>query len=154
MGADALARDPARGVGCAEEGRNLIGYRFLVDRDVSKIAAQLPRKRTLTLDDVGLPENAPDSRIVEEACERKCIIVTGNREHFASEMILFMRVQKKKQCYDLNGLVVLPNGYEHQKRLLLDAEDPLHFGDRKLTWRDVWDKDYLVRLRKSGLHEI
>jgi hypothetical protein len=130
------------------------GYRFLVDRDVSKIAEQLPRKRTLTLDDVGLPENATDPQIVEAAYERRCIIVTANREHFVAEMERFMRVQKRKQCYDLSGLIVLPSGYEHQKRLWADAEDRLHFGGRKLTWHDIWYKDYLVRLRKSGVHEI
>ena len=34
---------------------DVIGYRFLVDRDVSKVAEHLPRKRTLTLSDAGLP---------------------------------------------------------------------------------------------------
>jgi hypothetical protein len=132
----------------------VIGYRFLVDRDVSKVAAHLPHKRTLTLDDVGLPEEATDSQIVEEAYERRCTIVTGNAGHFKAEMLRFMRVQKQKQCYDLNGLLVLPSGYEHQKRLLEDAEDRLRFGGRKLTWRDIWEMDFYVRLKKSGLHEV
>jgi hypothetical protein len=132
----------------------VIGYRFLVDRDVSKVAAHLPHKRTLTLSDVGLPEDAADSQIVEEAHRRQCIIVTGNGQHFPDEMLRFMRVQKRKQCYDLKGLIVLPSGYEHQKRLLENAEDRLRYGGQKLTWREVWDKDFYVRLRKSGLHEV
>jgi len=89
---------------------DVIGYRFLVDRDVSKVAEHLPRKRTLTLSDAGLPEGADDSLIVQEAYERRCIIVSANGEHFVSAMRRFMRVQKKKQCYDLNGLIVLPSG--------------------------------------------
>ncbi len=48
----------------------------------------------------------------------------------------------------------MPSGYEHQSRLLEDAEERLRFGDRQLTWRDVWQKDYFVRLRKSGVHEV
>ena len=132
----------------------MTGYKFLVDRDVSKIASRLPRKRTLTLERVELPEDADDSEIVQEVYDRKCIIVTANGEHFVRKMLLFMRVQKKKQCYDLNGLIVLPSGYEHQKRLLEDAEARLRFGGKKLTWSDVWAKDYYVRIRKSGVHEV
>jgi len=114
----------------------------------------LPHKRTLTLSDVGLPEEATDSQIVQEAYENRCIIVTGNGDHFKAAMLRFMRVQKKKQCYDLNGLVVLPTGHAHQKRLLEDAEDRLRDGGRKLAWREVWDEDFYVRLKKSGLHEV
>jgi len=133
---------------------DVIGYRFLVDRDVSKVAAHLPQKRTLTLSAVGLSEEASDSLIVQEAYERRCIIVTANGEHFKAAMLRFMRVQKRKQCYDLNGLIVLPSGYEHQKRLLQDAQDRLRFGGRRLAWRDVWERDFYVRLKKSGLHEV
>ncbi len=114
----------------------------------------MPRKRTLTLGKVGLPENADDSLIVREAYKRKCIIVTANGEHFVPEMLDFMRIRKKKQCYDLNGLIVLPSGYEHQKRLLENAEDRLQEVGKKLTWADVWAKDYYVRIKKSGIHEI
>jgi len=40
------------------------------------------------------------------------------------------------------GLVILPNGYENQKRLLQNVGDKLRLGTEKLTWWDVADKNF------------
>jgi hypothetical protein len=56
-------------------------YGFLIDRDVAKTEALFPRKRARTTLRVSLAENASDATIVELACDRQWIIVTGNGDH-------------------------------------------------------------------------
>jgi hypothetical protein len=51
---------------------------FLLDRDVSKVASLFPKKRTKTIADIGLPQNATDAEIVKAAFDRQLTIVTGN----------------------------------------------------------------------------
>src|SRR5437016_6263029 len=101
----------------------LPSYGFLLDRDVSKVVSLFPRKRTKTLADVGLSERARDSEIVREAWERDLTIVTGNGDDFVREINAFQGRTTRADCRELYGLVVLPNGYEHQKRLLQGLED-------------------------------
>lgn len=87
----------------------LPSYGFLLDRDVSKVASLFPRKRTKTLADVGLSENARDSEIVTKAWERGLTIVTGNGDDFVREIDAFQSRTKRKDCHELHGLIVLPN---------------------------------------------
>jgi hypothetical protein len=129
-------------------------YGFLIDRDVAKAASLFPPKRTRTTLEMGLAEAAPDAAIVELACERRRIIVTGNGDDFIAEILKFQKTTEKKECHDLSGLVILPNGFESQKRALRDIEKRLRFGGRKITWADVWNKNYCVRILKNGNAEI
>jgi hypothetical protein len=132
----------------------LPSYGFLLDRDVSKAASLFPRKRTKTLIDVGLSEKAKDSEIVREAWERELTIVTGNGDDFIQEINAFQDRTTRADCHELFGLVVLPNGYEHQRRLLQGLEDKLRLGSEKLTWTDVAQKNCLVRVKKNGKPEV
>jgi hypothetical protein len=77
-----------------------------------------PARRTRTVADVGLPENATDAAIVEKAWKPEAIIVTANGDDFLREVRRFLRSTKRKDCHDLFGLVILPNKYEIQKRTL------------------------------------
>src|SRR5438128_18284 len=111
-------------------------YRFLVDRDVEKAALHLPRKSALTLKKVGLPDNAPDAVVVQEAYERQCIIVTANEQDFIEAIKEFQRHTAKRTCRELRGLVVLPSGYESQRRILVEAGKRLRFGGESISWAD------------------
>jgi hypothetical protein len=85
------------------------------------LTSLFPRKRTKTLADVGLSERARDSEIVGEVWDRNLTIVTGNGDDFVREINIFQGRTTRAICHDLYGLIVLPNGYEHQKRLLQGA---------------------------------
>jgi hypothetical protein len=129
-------------------------YGFLVDRDVAKAADLLPRKRTHTTVEAGLSENADDDAIVKLAWERKWIIVTGNGDEFVARIRKFQRKTEKLDCHELSGLIILPSGFELQKRLLAKAGERLRFDGKRITWADVWSENYCVKLRKNSSPEI
>jgi hypothetical protein len=128
----------------------MTNYRFLLDRDVIKTASLFPKKRTLTV----RSENATDRQIVEQACNDQCIIVTANGKDFRREIDKFLRETKRNECHDLCGLVILPSGYEIQKRLLKDMEARMRYGEKPVSWFDVWRRSYCVRVKKGGPAEV
>ena len=129
-------------------------YGFLLDRDVSKAVGFFPEKRRCTLAKAGLREDASDREIVEKAWKLNLTIVTSNGDHFVREVMKFLKQTKRKDYHELCGLVVLPNGYEYQKRLLQGVEKKLRLGSEKLTWADVASKDCFVRVKKNGNLEV
>jgi hypothetical protein len=42
-------------------------YGFLLDRDVTKAASLFPAKRVHTIEEVGLPQDATDAKIVQKS---------------------------------------------------------------------------------------
>ena len=129
-------------------------YRFLLDRDVSKVVSLFPARRTRTIADVGLPEAAKDAAIVQKAWELEAIIVTSNGDDFLREVRKFLRSTKKKDCHDLFGLVILPNKYEIQKRTMDELGSHLNFDGRKISWDEVWRQNLCVRVKTMGNPEI
>lgn len=129
-------------------------YGFLIDRDVAKAASLFPPKRTRTTLEMGLAEDAPDDAIVKLAWEREWIIVTGNGDDFIAEILKFQKTTAKKSCHDMSGLVILPNGFEVQRRVMQGIEKKLRFGGKQITWTDVWYKNYCVRVLKNADAEI
>ena len=117
----------------------MLSYGFLLDRDVSKAASLFPKKRTKTIADIGLPQNATDTEIVKAAWERQLTIVTGNGDDFVREITRFLAQTKKAfdGCHEVFGLIVLPNGYERQRRILQNIEQTLRLGKEAITWTDV-----------------
>jgi hypothetical protein len=134
----------------------MLSYGFLLDRDVSKAASHFPKKRTKTIADVGLPPNATDAEIVREAWERQLTIVNGNGDDFVREINGFLAQTKKASdgCHEVFGLVVLPNGYERQRRILQNIEATLRPGKEKLTWADVAYRNCYVRVKRTGGTEV
>ncbi len=128
----------------------MTGYRFLFDRDAAKAAELFPPQRVVMLADVGLPEVAKDSEIVRAACDRKCIIVTCNGDDFVREFNSYLTQSKKVECHDMCGLVVLPNGFEIQRRVVPKLLGRLRLGDKRISWRDVWERDCLVKVSRNG----
>lgn len=132
----------------------MYSYGFLLDRDVSKAASLFPKKRTKTIADIGFPTDAADSKIIKEAWERKLIIVTGNGDDFVKEIQKFLDQTKRDECHEMYGLLVLPNGYERQKRLLQNIEERLKLGKEKLSWADVADRNCCVKVTRLGAAEV
>jgi hypothetical protein len=137
-----------------KDGR--LSHGFLLDRDVSKAAPLFPAKRTKTIADVGLPQNASDALIVKEAWQRQLTIVTGNGNDFVKEINRFLAQTKKTPdgCHEVFGLIVLPNGYERQRRILQNVEATLKLGTEKLTWADVAARNCYVRVKRTGGTEV
>jgi hypothetical protein len=129
-------------------------YGFLLDRNVSKVAPLFPAKRSRTIAQVGLLENATDAEIVRKAWDLCLTIVTANGDDFVKEITRFQNQTTRVNCHEMFGLVVLPNGYESQRRLLQKTGEKLRLGTEKLTWRDVALKNCYVRLKKSGNPEV
>jgi hypothetical protein len=123
---------------------------FLLDRNAEKAAALFSGKRVRTLAAVGLAENATDAQIVRKAWELSLTIVTVNGDDFVKEISKFQNQTKENDCHEVFGLVILPDGYENQKRLLQKAGSKLRLGTKKLTWWDVAHKNCCVRIKRSG----
>jgi hypothetical protein len=132
----------------------MYSYGFLLDRAVSKAASLFPKKRTRTVAHIGLTPDVPDSEILREAWARKLTIVTCNGDHFAREIQKFLAQTKRDECHEMYGLLVLPNGYERQKRLLQNIEARLRLGKEKLTWADVADRNCCVKVTRLGAAEV
>ena len=129
-------------------------YRFLFDRDASKAASLFPARRTRTIGDVGLPEKAKDSAIVEQAWEMEARIITSDGDDFLREVRRFLRSTKRNDCHDLFGLVILPNKYEIQKRPLDQLGSQLRFRGKRIVWDDVWRRNLCVRVKALGPPEV
>jgi hypothetical protein len=133
---------------------SLLKYRFLVDRDVSKASSFFPPKRICTIAKVGLSQDANDAQIVEAAWERGLTIVTGNGDDFIREINRFQFRTKSKFCRELFGLVILPNGYEIQRRVLPALEARLRLNGARVNWADVAYQNLSVRLKKDGTVDV
>jgi len=126
-------------------------YRFLMDRDVAKAGALIAASnRVLHLADLGLPEHAADSDIVERAADEYAIIVTANGQDFGREIENFQKKQMRDNCHDLFGLLILPNLYEIQVRLLPKLNGQLRFEGALIDWRIVQIDNLSVRLTDNG----
>jgi hypothetical protein len=134
----------------------MLSHGFLLDRDVSKVASLFPKKRTKTIADIGLPPNATDAEIVRQAWERQLTSVTGNGDDFVKEINKFLAQTKKASdgCHEVFGLVVLPNGYERQRRILQDVEKTLRLGKEPITWAGVAYRNCYVRVKRTGGTEV
>jgi hypothetical protein len=132
----------------------MLKYGFLFDRDVTKAASFFPAKRVRTIEQVGLPNNATDAKIVQKAWDLRLTIVTSNGVDFVREFKKFLSQTKRNDCHEMYGLVILPNGYENQKRSLAKIEEKLRLSDEKVTWTDVAGKDYCVRVKRDGNPDI
>jgi hypothetical protein len=128
----------------------LAPYNFLFDRDVSKAVLLLSKKRSRTVSDVRLPDNATDASVVAKAWELDATIVTANGDDFLREMSAFSRQTKKSECHDLFGLVILPSGFEIQKRVLPRLDDRLRFKGKAISWKEVQRQNLCVRVKADG----
>ncbi len=127
-------------------------YCFLVDRSVAKAGSLVPASadRVLHLRNIGLPENAADSVIVERAADEQAIIVTANGRHFLKAVETYQKKQMRDKCHDLYGLLILPNHFANQKRFLPKLTDKLRFEGSPITWQHIQINNLSVRLTDNG----
>jgi hypothetical protein len=52
------------------------------------------------------------------------------------------------------GLIVLPSGYERQRRILQNVEKTLRPGREPHTWASVADRNCYVRVKRTGGTEV
>jgi hypothetical protein len=136
------------------EGARRRPYRFLLDRDVSKTSSAFPKRRTRTVAEIGLADNASDAEIVRAAWNGEYTIITANGGDVQREILKLQSQTKSKECHELRGLVVLPSGYENQRRLLHKVEQRLRFGNTKVAWFDVSYHNLIVRITLQGRPEV
>jgi len=129
-------------------------YKFLFDHNCSDAAQFFPKRRILTLKQAGLALDATDRQIVERASERKWIIVTVNGDDFVDEITRYLKQTTRHNCHDLSGLVILPSGHEVQRHALAQIERKLFLEGKRIGWKEVWDLDCCVRVRRDGRAEI
>lgn len=113
-------------------------YRFLIDNDSQAASVYFPEKRVVTLAQAKLNPAAPDSQVVAAAREMECIIVTANGPDFEKEIKHFLQRSQRKDCYDLFGLVVIPNPAAIQARVLPGLSDKLRINGKRISWENVW----------------
>ena len=128
----------------------MTGHKFLFDRDAAKAKELFPKRRSVSMADVGLAENATDRDIVERACGGGFTIVTCNGDHFIKEFQRYLDQTERKNCHEMFGLVILPNGFEVQKRALKGIANKLRLNGRAIGWKDVSEQDCCVRVEKTG----
>jgi hypothetical protein len=132
----------------------MANYRFIFDNDSRKTAEFFPRRRTVSLEQAGLTEKASDREIVEVASDRGWIIVTANGDDFMAEVNRYLQQSTKLVCHDLSGLIIVPNDYEIQRRVLPGLGNRLHFEGKLINWKDVWELDCCVRVCKDGKAQV
>jgi Domain of unknown function (DUF5615) len=129
-------------------------YRFLIDNDSQSAAVYFPEKRVVTLAQAKLSQAAPDSEVVAAARELECVIVTANGTDFEREIKQFLQRSQRKDCFDLFGLVVIPNAAAIQARVLPGLSDKLRFNGKQISWDDVWLENYLVSVHADGSVDV
>jgi|HubBroStandDraft_1064217.scaffolds.fasta_scaffold198398_2 predicted nuclease of predicted toxin-antitoxin system len=138
----------------ATQWKSMASYKFIFDNDSRKTAEFFPRRRIVSLEQAGLTEKASDREIVEVASDRKWIIVTANGDHFIAEIKRYLRQSMKLVCHDLSGLVIVPNDYQLQQRILPRIGQRLNFDGKHIDWKDVWELDCCVRVTKDGKAQV
>lgn len=80
--------------------------------------------------------------------------MTVNGDDFIAEINRYLKQTKKVDCHDLAGLVILPTDHEVQRRALKGIGRKLVFDGKHLSWKDVWELDCCVRVKKNGKVEV
>jgi hypothetical protein len=129
-------------------------YKFLFDNDSHAAAKFFPEKRVITLAQAKVSTAASDAEIVARARELGAIIVTANGEDYEKEIKRFLQKSQRNDCYDLFGLVVIPNPAAIQERVLPGLGAKLRFSGKAISWDDVWRENYLVRVHSDSAVDV
>lgn len=129
-------------------------YKFLFDNDSHAAAKFFPEKRVIALAQAKVSTAASDAEIVARARELGAIIVTANGEDYEKEIKRFLQKSQRNDCYDLFGLVVIPNPAAIQERVLPGLAAKLRFNRKAISWDDVWRENYLVRVHSDSTVDV
>jgi hypothetical protein len=132
-------------------------FKFLLDQSVMHLESLFRPKRVVTLKSLGLAENTADEKIVEAASDHNFLLVASNRKDFLPLVRAYVAKSREKEggCQRVSGLILLVPNEEHvQKRVLQGVENRLRFRGKKITFKDVHDRDLLVQIEASGAVRI
>lgn len=132
-------------------------FKFLLDRGVTHLAHCFSEKRVLTTDSLGLSELTPDEEIVEIASNNGYLLIAANRRNFRRLVPAHIAKSTRKPdgCRRVAGLILLvPNEQHVQERVLSSLEDKMSLDGKKLTYKDVHDRDLLVQVESTGAAKI
>ncbi|HEY5254122.1 MAG TPA: hypothetical protein VIJ53_05695, partial [Acidobacteriaceae bacterium] len=73
---------------------------------------------------------------------------------FEKEIKQFLQKSQRKDCFDLFGLVVIPNPAAIQARVLPGLSEKLRINGSRISWEDVWRENYLVSVHSDGSVEV
>jgi hypothetical protein len=123
---------------------------FLLDHAVLALKPEFREGITETILDGGLKANADDMEVIDLAAIRHAILVTAD-----VGILQKCKVYQDRSRDCLYGLLLLPDGFEIQKRLLSDlrqgTKQMRHARyDRPLTWADVHHDNLLVKVHRNG----
>jgi hypothetical protein len=139
------------------QSNGMAHFKFLLDRSVKSLTPCFPDKRVETTESIGLPDDAPDETIVAEASTGKFLLVAANRCDFRECVRNYVAQSSKKPmgCHAVNGMVLLiPNERHVQEKILKNLESKLFFEGRKITYKDVHDRELLVQVESDGTPRV
>ena len=121
---------------------------------VVKLKDEFRSEITATTLDLGLTPHADDMDVIDLASRRHAIVVTVDDE-YPKKIRIYQ--EHAKTC--LYGLLLLPDGIEHQRRLLTAVRQGTkqirHTRcDRPLSWADIHADNFLVKLHKGSEPEV
>ena len=132
-------------------------FKFLLDQGVKHLRDHFAAKQVVTLESLGMAENTPDPEIIDVASTRGFVLVAANRKDFLPmvEAHVAKSTDKTTGCRRVLGMVLLaPNDAHVQRRALAVAEKRLTFEGKKITWKDVHDRELLVEIEASGAARV
>ena len=124
---------------------------FLLDHNTSvSLRDFLPGKNVKKSTDCGLSARADDMDVIDLALVRRLILVSSD----VGLISKCKQFQRKNSCC-LWGLLILPSGIEHQKRILSDLQKKktlLRFREIEspLAWANIRDWNFLVKAELEG----
>jgi hypothetical protein len=127
---------------------------FILDNNVKHLKQSFPKGTAKTSVEYGLQPNADDLEVIEVAWKKKTVLVTTD---VAFEAKCGKFQWQRNAC--MYGLLLLPDGKEHQERILEDIRKGRkvfrhrHY-QRSVTWNDIREDNMSVNARVPGHPEV
>lgn len=127
-------------------------YGFLVDEDALHLGPLFPPGHAKTVDHLRL-RGASDDKVIATADGKQLIVVTANRDDYRVRFIAHAARGGKRKCTDLHGLVLFYGDAKDQVTHfpITKLERRLALDGLRVTWRDVYRRNLLVRVKAGGV---
>lgn len=133
--------------------RTVSHFKFQLDQTVNHLEDFFPAKRVVTNKTLGFRQEMPDEELVAYASLNGHLLVTANRRDFERDAKACVAQSSKKPngCSRVPGLILLFSNDEIvQRRMLTGLENRLSFEGKKITYKDIHDRDLLVKVHSTG----
>ena len=123
---------------------------FVCDEDSLHLRDSLPASDIFTLAEIGitLGRGSPDEAVVRHARESGCIVVTGNKSDFVTEMRLAAQRCTPAECFEGGGMITVPAGI--QRLRFNKITNDLWLTGQRVRWMDVYTCNLHVALHRDG----